>query len=81
MTPEHVKYFDEMEFLFGQAGWKSLMEDIQLRQNQEKDDVVNTKMTSADLTRMSGRNEVYTYLLSLEATLAEVKRQLMETNE
>lgn len=78
MTPENQKYFDEMEFLFGQVGWKNIIEDIQLRQEREKENALSNRMTAGDLAVSFGRNEVYQYILSLEATLAEVKRQLSE---
>ncbi len=78
MTPENQKYFDEMEFLFGQVGWKNILEDIQLRQEREKENALSNRMTAGDLAVSFGRNEVYQYILSLEATLAEVKRQLSE---
>lgn len=81
MTPEHLKYFDDMEFLFGQPGWKNILEDIRLRQEHEKEIALNTRTTSGDLSIAFGRNEVYQYILSLEATLAEVKRQLSEEDE
>lgn len=78
MTPENQKYFDDMEFLFGQVGWKNILEDIQLRQEREKENALSNRMTAGDLAVSFGRNEVYQYILSLEATLAEVKRQLSE---
>ena len=78
MTPENQKYFDDMEFLFGQVGWKNIIEDIQLRQEREKENALSNRMTAGDLAVSFGRNEVYQYILSLEATLAEVKRQLSE---
>lgn len=78
MTPEQLKYFDEMEFIFGQPGWKNVLEDIRLRQEHEKEVALSTRMTSGDMLIAFGRNEVYQYLLSLETTLSEVKRQLTE---
>lgn len=78
MTPEQLKYFDEMEFLFGQPGWKNIVEDVRLRQEHEKEVALTSKQTSGDLAISFGRNEVYQYILSLEDTLAEVKRQLSE---
>ena len=78
MTPEQQKYFDQMEYLFGQDGWKSFIEDIQIRQTQDKDNLLNSKQTASDIQTMYGRNEVYSYILSLEDTLKEVKRQLQE---
>lgn len=78
MTPENQKYFDDMEFLFGQVGWKNILEDIQLRQEREKENALSNRMTAGDLAVSFGRNEVYQYILSLEATLAEVKRQVSE---
>ena len=78
MTPEQSKYFDEMEFTFGTQGWKNLIEDIQLRQTQDKDNLLNSKQTASDIQTLYGRNEVYSYVLSLESTLEEVKRQLKE---
>lgn len=77
MTPEQQKYIDEMEFLFGQQGWKNLVEDIQIRQKQERDNLLSAKTTAHDVTVAFGRNEVYQYLLSLEPTLQEVKRMLV----
>lgn len=78
MTPEQEKYFDDMEFLFGQQGWKNFIEDITMRQTQEKDNLLNSKQTHSDIQTMYGRNEVYTYITSLESVLKEVKRQLQE---
>lgn len=78
MTPEQSKYFDDMERLFGSAGWKLLIEDLQLRQTQDKDNLLNVKQTASDIQVLYGRNEAYSYILSLESTLEEVKRQLME---
>lgn len=78
MTPEQTKYFDEMEFLFGLPGWKNVIEDIQIRQTQDKDNLLNSKQTASDIQTLYGRNEVYSYILSLEDTLKEVKRQLQE---
>ena len=78
MTPEQNKYFDDMELLFGLPGWKLFVEDIQIRQTQDKDNLLNSKQTASDIQTLYGRNEVYSYVLSLERTLAEVKRQLQE---
>ena len=78
MTPEQVKYFDDMEFMFGRPGWKHLIEDIKIRQTQDKDNLLTSKHTASDVQTMYGRNEVYSYLLSLESVLEEVKRQLQE---
>lgn len=78
MTPEQQKYFDDMEFLFGQQGWKNVMEDIKIRQTQEKDNLLNAKQTASDIQTLYGRNEVYSYILGLEDVLKEVKRQLQE---
>lgn len=78
MTPEQTKYFDEMELLFGLPGWKNVIEDIQIRQTQDKDNLLNSKQTASDIQTLYGRNEVYSYILSLEDTLKEVKRQLQE---
>lgn len=78
MTPEQQKYFDTMEFLFGQDGWKNFIEDIQIRQTQDKENLLNSKQTYSDVQIMYGRNEVYSYILSLEDTLKEVKSQLQE---
>lgn len=78
MTPEQSKYFDDMDVLFGSQGWKNLIEDIQMRQTQEKENLLNSKQTHSDIQTMYGRNEVYTYILSLESVLEEVKRQLKE---
>lgn len=78
MTPEQQKYFDDMEFLFGQIGWKNFIEDIQLRQDQEKSNLLSSKQTASDIQTLYGRNEVYSYILSLESVLKEVKRQLQE---
>jgi hypothetical protein len=65
-----------MEFLFGQTGWKSFIEDIELRMKQEKDDAITRRPNQNDLQVAHGRSLVYEYILSLEPTLAEVKRQL-----
>ena len=78
MTPEQQKYFDTMEFLFGQDGWKNFIEDIKIRQTQDKENLLNSKQTYSDVQIMYGRNEVYSYILSLEDTLKEVKSQLQE---
>lgn len=78
MTPDQSKYFDDMEFLFGSQGWKNLIEDIQIRQKQEKDNLLTAKQTTDSMLIAFGRNNVYDYLLSLEPTLQEVKRQLQE---
>lgn len=78
MTPEQQKYFDTMEFLFGQDGWKNFIEDIEIRQTQDKENLLNSKQTYSDVQIMYGRNEVYSYILSLEDTLKEVKSQLQE---
>jgi len=81
MTPEQSKYFDDMEFMFGQQGWKNVTEDIKIRQEQEKANLLTSKVSSGDISVLLGRNEVYTYLLSLETTLAEVKRELANDDE
>ena len=78
MTPDQQKYFDTMEFLFGQDGWKSFIEDVEMRQTQDKDNLLNSKQTYSDIQITYGRNEVYSYILNLESTLREVKRQLQE---
>lgn len=78
MTPEQSKYFDDMEFLFGSQGWRNVIEDITIRQSQEKENVLTNRQTRDDMLVMFGHNEIYNYLLSLEATLAEVKRQLSD---
>lgn len=78
MTPEQSKYFDEMELVFGLPGWKNFIEDVQIRQNQDKDNLLNSRQTASDIQTLYGRNEAYSYILSLESTLAEVKRQLQE---
>lgn len=78
MTPEQQKYFDDMEFLFGQPGWKNFIEDIQIRRDQEKENLLNSKQTASDIQTLYGRNEVYAYILGLEDVLQEVKRQLQE---
>lgn len=78
MTPENAKYFDDMEFLFGQQGWKNFIEDVQLRQKQERDTLLANKPNLNDMQIAFGHNQVYEYILSLEPTLAEVKRQLLE---
>jgi capsule polysaccharide export protein KpsC/LpsZ len=76
LTPETIKYFDDMERLFGSQGWKNFVEDITLRQQQEKSDLLRAKQTVDSMTIAFGRNEVYQYILSLEDTLNEVKKQL-----
>ncbi len=81
MTPEQSKYFDEMEFTFGTQGWKNFIEDIGLRQTSEKDNLLNSKQTAADIQATFNRNEVYSYIMSLEKVLEEVKNQLREQNE
>jgi hypothetical protein len=78
VTPEQIKYFDEMELMFGLPGWKHFIEDIQMRQTQDKENLLNSKQTASDIQTMYGRNEVYAYALSLESVLEEVKRQLQE---
>jgi hypothetical protein len=78
MTPEQSKYFDDMEFTFGTQGWKNFIEDVQIRQEQEKSNLLNSRQTASDIQSMYGRNEVYSYILSLESVLEEVKRQLQE---
>ncbi len=78
MTPEQSKYFDDMEFTFGTQGWKNFIEDVQLRLEQEKSNLLTSKQTASDIQTLYGRNEVYSYILSLESVLEEVKRQLQE---
>jgi hypothetical protein len=78
VTPDQSKYFDDMEFMFGSQGWKNLIEDLQARQAQEKENLLISKATADAITQAFGRNEVYQYILSLESTLSEVKRQLVE---
>jgi hypothetical protein len=78
MTPDQSKYFDDMETLFASDGWKNLSEDLQMRQQQEKEDAFTKRPNLADMQAAFGRNQVYEYLLSLESTLSEVKRQLRE---
>ncbi len=79
MTPEQSKYFDDMEFTFGTQGWKNFIEDVQLRLEQEKSNLLTSKQTASDIQTLYGRNEVYSYILSLESVLEEVKRQLQES--
>lgn len=78
MSPEQSKYFDEMDVLFGSQGWKNFIEDIQMRQTSERDNLLNSKQTSADIQASFNRNEVYSYILGLEQVLDEVKKQLVE---
>lgn len=78
MTPEQSKYFDDMEFTFGTQGWKNFIEDVQLRLEQEKSNLLTSRQTASDIQTLYGRNEVYSYILSLESVLEEVKRQLQE---
>lgn len=81
MTPEQSKYFDDMAFLFGQQGWKNLIEDIQIRQTQEKENLLTKVHAQNDLAVLLGRNSVYEYILSLETVLTEIKRQLNEQTD
>lgn len=78
MTPEQSKYFDEMEELFATQGWKNLIEDVSLRQSQERDNLFAARRTREDHLISYGREEVYNYLKTMESLLDEVKRRIQE---
>jgi hypothetical protein len=76
LTPDQIKYFDDMERLFGSQGWKNFVEDIDIRQKQEREDLLQPRQTTDGITQAYGRSEVYRYILTLQTTLADVKAQL-----
>lgn len=75
LSPEQSKLFEDFNFMFGTDGWKLLIEDIKLKQDDIPDTLLSNKMTTEDLSFIKGRNDVYTYLLGLQSLMEQFRKQ------
>lgn len=80
MTPEQSKYFDDMEWLFLQPGWKTFIDDLTANQEALRACVLNVE-NEKDLFRAQGRNDVFNQVIGFEDTIEQLKTSLKDEPE
>lgn len=79
MDIEQTKLIDKYERLFAEEGWLEFVEDMKSRQTQIKELILNDNTaTERTLYHAQGQNFVYSYIISLEELVNNIKKQQAE---
>jgi hypothetical protein len=82
LTSSQARTFDLYERLFAEEGWKELVEDFKERQLRLANHLISdARATDKDMYQAQGMNNVYTYVITLEAIMETAKRQALERED
>lgn len=76
LTDEQRTYFDELEFMFGTAGWKHLTDEARRTIYQFQCDALEKAKSFEDVMFYRGQAEQLCRLLDLPDTTASLRSQL-----
>lgn len=77
ITEQQEQYFQTMEELFRQPGWKLFIEDLTANQQALKDSALSLE-TEKGFYVAKGRNQTFNQVLGFESLVTESHRMLVE---
>lgn len=77
LTPEQVTYFNDMEQLFMSPGWKTFVEDMQLRRNDLLQAALRFSSHESFLVA-KGRMQTFDTVTEFEKTIDGLKAAILD---